>query len=173
MAHDYITKLTHCTFCCNDYPKMVQFYQETLGLEKLFTINFEQDIIDGYLKQGYPLEAKPGDEWITYMKVAPKEFIELFNVPYDGKNDTKNQEFHHVCLMVEDIFAAAKELEDKGLKLWHGPEWMEDPFTKPYAQEGAVGQCGSYGFYIQDPEGNQIEMMQYTDKSLQVLNDHD
>ena len=100
----HINLLSHCTFCCNDYPKMVKFYEEVMGLEKLFTINFEQDIIDGYLEKGYPLEAKPGDEWISYMKIAPKEFIELFNVPYIGRNDTKNQEFHHVCLLVEDIF---------------------------------------------------------------------
>lgn len=169
----YINRLSHCTFCCNDYPKMVKFYEEVMGLEKLFTINFEQDIIDGYLEKGYPLEAKPGDEWISYMKIAPKEFIELFNVPYIGRNDTKNQEFHHVCLLVEDIFQAAKELEDKGLTLWHGPEWMEEPFTKPFAEEGTFGQCNSYGFYVQDPEGNEIEIMQYTENSLQVANDHD
>ena len=49
---------------------------------------------------------------------------------------------------------------------------MNDPFTEPF--DGTeVGQCGSIAFYIQDPEGNEIEVMQYTENSLQVLNDHD
>lgn len=170
--NDYITRLTHCTFCCKDYPKMVDFYENVLGLEKLFTINFEQDIIDGYLEKGYPLEAKPGDEWITYMKIASKEFIELFNVPYEGENETKNQEFHHVCLIVEDIVEAATELRSKGLTLWRGPIWLNNPIEGPY-DGSEVGQCGSKAFYIQDPEGNEIEIMQYTENSLQVLNDYD
>lgn len=172
MAHNYITRLTHCTFCCKDYAKMVEFYEEILGLEKMFTINFEQDIIDGYIEKGYPLTAKPGDEWITYMKVAPKEFIELFHVPYHGENDTKNQEFHHVCLIVEDIAEAAADLRNKGLRLWRGPIWMNDEITGPY-DGSEIGQCGSKGFYIQDPEGNEIELMQYTENSLQILNDYD
>ena len=171
---DYLKRLTHCTFTCKDYPAMVRFYGETLGLKKVFTLPYNEDILQGFRDKGYQnVTAKPGDEWISYMKIAPKEFIELFNVPYIGRNDTKNQEFHHVCLLVEDIFQAAKELEDKGLTLWHGPEWMEEPFTKPFAEEGTIGQCNSYGFYVQDPEGNEIEIMQYTENSLQVANDHD
>ncbi|HIR94219.1 MAG TPA: VOC family protein [Candidatus Egerieimonas intestinavium] len=173
MAAGSIVRLTHCTFTCKDYPKMVDFYENTMGLEKLFTINYEQDIIDGYISQGYPLKAKPGDEWITYLKIAPREFIELFNCPYAGDNDTMNQEFHHVCLVVKDIHEAAKELEDKGVTLWHGPKWLGNPFTRPYAQEGEPGQCGSLAFYVQDPEGNEIEVMQYTENSLQLKYDHD
>lgn len=170
--HNYITKLTHCTFCCKDYPVMVKFYEEVLGLKKIFTIDFEQDIIDSYKKQGYPLEAKPGDEWISYMKVAEKEFIELFNVPYEGENETKNQEFHHVCLLVEDVVEAAADLRTKGQRLWRGPIWLNNEIIGEY--DGCeVGQCGSKAFYIQDPEGNEIEIMQYTENSLQVLHDHE
>ena len=75
MAKNYIKRLTHCTFTCKDYPKMVDFYENVMGLEKLFTIDYEQDIIDGYVAQGYPLKAKPGDEWITYLKLPPKNLL--------------------------------------------------------------------------------------------------
>lgn len=173
MSEKYIKRITHCTFTCNDYPKMVDFYENILGLEKLFTIDYEQDIIDDYIERGYPIKAKPGDEWITYLKVASKEFIELFNCPYIGENNTKNQEFHHVCLVVENIYEAAKELEDKGLTLWKGPSWLGNKYEGSYREEGEAGQCGSLTFYVQDPEGNEIEIMQYTENSLQVINDFD
>ncbi len=169
---DYITGITHCTFTCKDYPAMQKFYGETLGLKQLFKIDFTQEIIDGFLKDGYKVAAKVGDEWLSYYKVAPKEFIELFNVPYNGGNDTRDEGFHHVCLIVEDAVAAARELEAKGVRLWHGPKWMENPYTEPFRGD-EPGQCGSIAFYIQDPEGNEIEIMQYTEDSLQVTCDQD
>ena len=171
--HPFVKRLSHVTFCCKNYPEVVKFYTEVLGLPKAFTLPFTQNIIDGYTEKGYPIQAKPGDEWITYIRIASREFVELFNVPYRGENDTKNQEFHHFCLIVDDIFAAAAELEEKGVRLWHGPRWQGEDFKKPFAEEAVPGQCGSYAFFIQDPEGNEIEFMQYTEKSLQVLNDHD
>ena len=169
---EYIKGITHCTFTCKDYPAMQKFYSETLGLEQLFKIDFEQSIIDDYHANGYVgLAAKPGDEWLSYYKVAPRQFIELFNVPYNGENNTENEGFHHVCLMVEDIVEAARDLEAKGVTLWHGPRWLENPYTEPYTE--VPGQCGSLAFYVQDPEGNEIEIMQYTENSLQLINDHD
>ncbi|MBC5581202.1 VOC family protein [Anaerofilum sp. BX8] len=170
---DYIKRITHCTFVCRDYAATQHFYGEVLGLKKLFGIDYDQKTIDDFKTRGYDdFDGKVGEEWLSYYKVAPREFIELFNVPYNGKNDTQNEGFHHVCLMVEDVVAAARELEGKGVTLWRGPRWMNNPFTEPF--DGTeVGQCGSIAFYIQDPEGNEIEVMQYTENSLQVLNDHD
>ena len=168
---DYINRITHCTFTCKDYPAMERFYGETLGLKKLFHINYTQEIIDGFLQSGYrDFTGKVGDEWLAYYKVAPKEFIELFNLPYCGENDTQNTGFHHVCLVVEDIIEAARELEGKGVTLYRGPRWLNNPFTEPF-DGSEIGQCGSIAFYVQDPEGNEIELMQYTPESLQVKHD--
>jgi catechol 2,3-dioxygenase-like lactoylglutathione lyase family enzyme len=75
--------------------------------------------------------------------------------------------------MVEDIVAAARELRDKGLTFWHGPEWMGERFKDPCDEDELRGQCGSLAFYIHDPEGNAIEVMQYTKDSLQAIHDHD
>ena len=170
---EYMKRLTHVTFTCKDYPAMKKFYGETLGLKEKFVLTYNEDILDGFRKQGYEnVDKKPGDEWITYFEVAPKEFVELFNLPYNGENDTKNEGFHHYCLIVEDIVEAAKELEAKGVKLWNGPKWMNNPYTEPYPDDpmaaGKQGQCGSIAFYVQDPEGNEIEIMQYTKDSLQL-----
>ena len=164
----YLKKLTHCTFSCNDYWAMEKFYTETLELETIFTLDFDQRELDRYREEGFVLDRKPGDRWISYIKITPLEFIELYNVPYHGTNDPKNQEFHHVTLLVEDIFEAAKTLEGKGVQLYKGPHWMNQPYTKPYAEAAEKELCGSYAFFVADPEGNDVELMQYTEDSLQL-----
>ena len=160
--------ITHIAFACKDYPAMLKFYGETLGLTKLFTMNFNDEIIQRFRTAGFVCESQNGDEYVSYFKVKEKQFIELFNIKYCGDNDVENQGFHHFCLIVEDITEAAKELQAKGISLWRGPRHMNNPITNPYTMI-KQGRDGTFTFYIQDPEGNEIEFMQYTENSLQVL----
>lgn len=163
----YLDRITHCTFTCKDYAAMKKFYGETLGMKELFTIDYTQDIIDGFMESGYDCSGiHVGEEWLSYFKVTEKEFIELFSVPYQGKNDTENTGFHHVCFLTDDIVGAARDLEAKGVELFDGPRYEGKRYTKPYEPHPA--QCGCYTFFIQDPEGNEIEIMQYTENSLQT-----
>ena len=39
----------------------------------------------------------------------------------------------------------------------------------PFAKQ--MGKCGSYGFFVADPDGNEIEFHEFTDKSLQIMDD--
>ena len=149
---------------------MQAFYGETLGLKKLFCIPHTAGSMQRMKNRGYRGEYQPGDEWISYFKVAEKEFIELFNTAYDGENDPDERAFHHVCLVVADIVAAARELETKGLTLWRGIGDHRGPLTAPF-DGSEVGEDGSLSFFIHDPEGNEIELMQYTRDSLQVVRD--
>ena len=170
---EYIKKLAHCTFTCRDYPAMKKFYGEVLGLKQCFTLHFTKGILDKYTSEGYDTShVKEGDEWISYFEVAEKEYIELFHLPYGGDGDPQNAGFHHVCLLVEDITEAAREFEAKGIQLYDGTKWMGNPYHEPYPQDPAAaskqGQCGSFTFFVQDPEGNEIEIMQYTKDSLQL-----
>jgi catechol 2,3-dioxygenase-like lactoylglutathione lyase family enzyme len=151
-----IKKITHCSFYCNDFEKTLAFYRDILELPLIFTLRNED-----------------GSVWLSYLEVAPGEFIELFNETYQGKNEWKPKGHHHTCLLVEDIQEAARTLESKGVLLTAGPAAIGNYFRTPYKIEGKRGQCNSWAFYIQDPEGNEIEFMQYTPESLQVVNDHD
>lgn len=170
---DYLKGITHVTFTCRDFLAMRRFYRDTLGLKELFLLPYTNEILDGFKEKGYEIgNLKAGDLWIDYLEIAPKQFVELFNIPYNGENDTQDEGFHHFCLRVEDIVVAARELEAKGITLYNGPKWLNNPFTEPYPENpieaGKQGQCGSLAFYIQDPEGNEIEIMQYTKDSLQL-----
>jgi catechol 2,3-dioxygenase-like lactoylglutathione lyase family enzyme len=151
-----ITKITHCSFRCNNFEKTLSFYRDILEIPLTFTLRNED-----------------GSVWLSYLEVAPGEFIELFNEAYKGKNEWKPKGHHHTCLLVDDIQETARALESKGVLLTHGPVALQSPFRVPYRVEGTRGQCNSWAFYIQDPEGNEIEFMQYTPESLQVVNDHD
>lgn len=90
-----------------------------------------------------------------YVRIAPGQFLELIgNFPEGEKSRTG---FGHLCLHVEDIYGTHQELTDKGLK--------------PTAVEMGAAKC--LKFYLDDPEGNTLEIMQLLPDSLQTIHDHD
>lgn len=90
-----------------------------------------------------------------YVRIAPGQFLELIgNMAHEEKGKTG---FGHLCLHVEDIYVAHQELTDKGLT--------------PTAVEMGAAKC--LKFYLDDPEGNTLEIMQLLPDSLQTIHDHD
>lgn len=156
---DNFSRITHCTFTTKDYDRMQKFYGETLGLKKLFKIDYDERTINNFRAKGYCGDMKVGEEWLSYYKVVEKEFIELFSVPYCGENDTSDQGFHHVCLLVEDVREAARDLREKGVELLKGPAFTRCPRPEAYSGKDLTDD-GFKSFFIQDPEGNNIEIMQ-------------
>ena len=148
-----IMGITHCSFYCKDYEKMVSFYRDTLELEQIFT-----------------LRNPDGTPWLTYLKVTDRQYIELFTDTYEGDNDWNTYSFTHLSLIVEDMLEATRALERKGVMITRGPRAMGDILRVPYIASGyEAGACGSLTAWIQDPEGNEIELMQYTPVSMQVM----
>ena len=126
-----IKGLGHPAFNVTDMDKSMHFYSDVLGFKFLFQLKDDQ-----------------GKPWINYLKVADMQFVELF---YGGtKTATTDSRteigFNHLCLEVEDIKAAIKELEDKGVVL-----------DKPLKQ----GSDLNWQTWIRDPDGNRIELMQF------------
>ena len=163
-----IKGITHVTFACRKYQEMKDFYTKVLGMEIAFVLPYIQKYIDSYGAEGFDTSGmRPGDEWITYIRLAPRQFIELYNAPYTEDNNTQDEGFAHFCLEVEDIVEAAKDLEGKGCLLYDGPSWKGKPYKDGYPEHPVPGQDGSFNFFLLDPEGNQVELMQYTENSLQ------
>lgn len=149
---NYIGGITHCSFYCNDYEKMLHFYRNILELPAIFTLRNED-----------------GTPWLTYLKVAERQFIELFNDHYEPSAKWGEYSFSHMSLLVADIFEAVRTLEAKGVLITKGPR-AEGKFLRvPYICDNEPGACGSMTAWIQDPEGNEIELMQYTPVSMQVM----
>ncbi len=163
MKENHIKKLTHVTLKCNDFEKMCDFYKNVMCFEEAFSIPFDAAQAERHADDG----VKEGDTWLTYFKIADTEFVELFNIKHGTEHPIPQASFMHFSVLVEDIKEAARHFESKGVQLWAGPKYVNHPYLEPYPAN-KKGQCGSYAFYIQDPEGNEIEIMQYTEDSMQL-----
>lgn len=91
----------------------------------------------------------------VYVRIAKGQFLELIgNMPHEEKSKSG---FGHLCLHTDDIHAAHKQLKEKGLAV----------------TDVEMGAARCLKFYVDDPEGNTIEMMQLLENSLQTIYDHD
>lgn len=166
MKENHIVGLTHITLKCNDFEAMCDFYGRVMGFERIFGLPYQGEMAKAHAAQG----VREGDPWLAYFKIADRQFVELFNEKYDSTLHIPAYSFMHFSVLVSDIVEAARHFEAQGMTLWAGPKHVNRPYTEPYPGN-KPGQCGSYAFYIQDPEGNEIEVMQYTENSMQLLCD--
>lgn len=142
-------KLGHCAYRTSNMDRSLDFYCNKLGLKKHFT-----------------LKDPDGDVWLIYLKIAEGgEFLELFS--WEKPVDNERSAFQHVCLLVEDAKKAADALQEKGIDVYYGPTWLGNKAPVPFVNKR--GKCGCYCFYIEDPDGNQVEFQQYTEMSLQTM----
>jgi lactoylglutathione lyase len=139
-----IKRLAHVCVKTNRFEEAIAFYRDTLGLPVKFTL----DLHDGR-RFGY------------YFDLGGTSFLELFDQAgaaemWGGGPQALKQHhdsfYQHFCLQVEGIEAYREGLVKKGLAV----------------TETALGVDGSVQCWIKDPDGNDIELMEYTDKSLQI-----
>jgi len=149
-----IASLAHVALHVTDMKETLRFYEACLGLQKIFELKTDEN-----------------EDWIVYLKICNYQFVELF---YGGKQKRvvvwpeKGQELTpeqkdifsheistHFCLQVEDIFETAQRLKDFGYKL--------------VLIEPTLGKDSNYECFTQDPDGNLIELMQYTADALQLM----
>lgn len=164
-----ITRLAHVCFNVSDMEKALAFYREGLGFTVVYELtygdvlarvkadagNLPADVDEGAIRF---LTANQHNPWSVYLKVAPGQFMELFYAPPGAESisDLAHRVgFQHFCLEVDDIDAAHIELIARGIA----------PEAPP-----RVGPDHAKQFWIVDPDGNRVEIMQYTPASLHVVN---
>lgn len=151
------SSLMHVTFFTHQMEEMRRFYTEVLGGEvKIIT---RASLYKGHEKKRYAdiAEIDPNRIIIMYIELAPGQFIELFpaddsQLPHPEWNSEVG--YSHYALTVDDIFAARAKLEKRGLS---------------FDTEISKGPSETYQMWAHDPDGNKFEIMQYTDKSFQIV----
>lgn len=137
-----IKNLFHVSLQAANWDKALDFYKNTLGFDQAFELNVGQ--FKDMLGLGTHDEGDK-EHWLTYLRVAPDEYIEMFNSvinPPDFKveklgnhPDSFLQSYGLGC---ENIAETIKGLESKGVKFIDGFE----------------------GKYITDPSGVKIRLVE-------------
>ncbi len=153
---------TQVAYSVRDAVNMRNFYTRGLGLKLVKTLKYS-DLIAHLEKvnsshKTVELLKIPNDErWIDFIEVAPHQYIELFYNNEASKLEERDlsgyYNYQHLCLEVSGIFKAKEAIINNGLVL---------------DTDISFGPDGALQLWIVDPDGNRIELMQYTDKSLHL-----
>ena len=102
------------------------------------------------LRQAFHLDREgTPSPWIVYLQIASGHFLELFPGG-SGENEPREVGYNHFCLLVDDLASTLRELEARGL---------------PITGEPVRGLDNNWQFWLKDPDGNSIELMQIVSDS--------
>ena len=155
---------TQIAFQVKDAINMEHFYCKGLGLNKVMTLTYE-DLYKGMEQSGQAdertlmgIKMMGNKPWIEYIEVAPHQYIELFHTGGQIKQEDRNLRnaygYQHICLEVNNIQDAWNAVIANGIK----------PDT-----EISLGADGAYQFWLVDPDGNRLELMEYAKGAKQLL----
>jgi catechol 2,3-dioxygenase-like lactoylglutathione lyase family enzyme len=137
-----IRQLAHINFFTNDLTKIIDFYVNKLGMKVKFTLKNNEGVPFGY-----------------YFDCGNSTFLEFFDQDlasrfwgFSVETLVIGTQYKHFCLEVTGLDAYSKTLRDKGLSV----------------TEITLGMDNSRQAWINDPDGNAIELMEYGSNSLQL-----
>ncbi len=140
-----IKQLAHLCFFTNQLDVMVAFYRDQMGFPVAFTMRNDDGFQFGY-----------------YFALGQTTFLEIFDqngaVKQWGGDSTPRKandgvRYGHFCLEVLGLEETCAELKARRVTVVH-------PIK--------TGMDHSRQAWIKDPDGNLIELMEYTPKSLQL-----
>ncbi|MBC8010770.1 MAG: VOC family protein [Burkholderiales bacterium] len=137
-----IRKLAHLCLITNDLDRLVAFYRDALGL----TVKFRFAAADGAI-------------FGAYVEVGDSTFIEFFDQHLSAKQWGGNLDplsagnrYGHLCLEVTGLADFRATLVARGVSVG----------------EIRTGMDSSLQAWLADPDGNRIELMEYTHRSAQL-----
>ena len=116
------------------------------------SLRFYREILG--LEEAFRLREEDGTTRIVYLWIAPGQFIELF--PNGGTEPERGSHMigmQHICLETGDVEAALKKFADLGVST---------------DTEVMTGKAKCRQFWVHDPDGNPIEVMELGPKSMQA-----
>jgi len=125
--------------------------------------NLEKSIAFYTETMGFPemfrLHRDDGRVWLVYLRITDDQYLEIFpEAIQDRAPEPENNGINHFCLTVEKIEEIVRQLEAKGVALY----W---PLK--------TGADNNRQAWVQDPDGNRIELMEMASNALQfkAIND--
>ena len=112
------------------------------------SIHFYRDGLG--LTEAFDFTRPTGHRFGVYLYVGGRNFVELFEGQVAAP--TEGQSYRHICLEVDDIEVTVQTLRGRGIEV----------------SEPKLGGDQSYQAWITDPDGNRIELHQYTPESWQA-----
>lgn len=150
--------IMHVTFITDDMEAMRSFYVDKLGGQvKIVTrAKLYKGLNRGYYSE--LAETDPEKIIIMYIEIAPNTYVELFpsveGMAPHPESKISQKGYSHFALLVDDIYKAREELEARGIV---------------FDTQISKGPSETYQMWTHDPDGNEFEVMQFTDKSYQLV----
>jgi lactoylglutathione lyase len=95
-----------------------------------------------------------GSLWLIYLGIIDDQFLEIFPDAVGERAPAREANgLNHVCLTVDNLDGIVDQLAERGVPLTQGKK---------------VGADGNLQAWIEDPDGNRIELMQMAPDSLQL-----
>ncbi len=104
------------------------------------------------LQEAFRTYRDDGSLGIIYLRVNDDNFIELFEKSTGEKAQAPELGMQHLCLHVDDLRQTLQELSGRGLEITGEPR---------------LGRDGSLQYWITDPDGNRLELMELLPDSKQ------
>ncbi len=101
------------------------------------------------LKPAFEFINAEGVKFGQYIYVGGRAFVELFQRPLAAR--AEGQSYSHICLEVDDIRATVAAIRANGVEV----------------TDAKLGGDGTYQAWLADPDGNRIELFEYTPQSRQ------
>jgi lactoylglutathione lyase len=102
----------------------------------------------------FRLHQDNGDLMLVYVRVTDTQYLEFFpNGTGDGPAPREAVGLNHLCLTVDDLDTVVAQLTARGV-----------PLTRPLV----TGKDGNRQAWIEDPEGNRLELMEMSPTSKQA-----
>ena len=94
-----------------------------------------------------------GSLWLVYLRITDTQFLEIFpGADTDRSPGWNGNAITHICLEVDDLDSVVDDIEKAGIKLIIGKKTSADRNKQAW---------------VEDPDGNRIELMQIAPDSLQ------
>lgn len=164
-----VKTISHLAFQVRDMEAMLHFYRDQLGFKQICDTTYdlalarvrkqiptaEGPALEGLKGVERNFAAKEGQPWFVYLRINDSQLLELFYPDEEYLAQAAGPgRYRHLSLEVDDIQKAHQDLVDAGVTIHSGPY---------------TGADGTWTMWIADPEGNEIEIMEYTANSLQLL----